>query len=335
MVCRFPRSCRGVYLVVLLFLTSFTMRSRASTVKVLSSEEMDFPQGLQSVLVELRSGGYDVEVETSDALEPGRLLEVLETRGSADAIAKVAVVKVGRGGIAYVWLKESGQTYRVTASGTDPSHAANVLSLRVSELISLGGEGFEIDQSPRRITPVEPATDVAPSTPESRQSHLRLLGFFGPVFDSGLRRPLSSLQVALGYQLGANLFVELLGHTSVGMSTQRFEQALVSVEERGGAMSLVFQTGTRVLGQLGPTFGAGCYVIRARPNRGPSTDENACRATLGALGRIGLSWDALSIWLSGQVGYGLRRIDLVGSGEVLSSLSQPDGSLRLGAGWQF
>lgn len=330
------RRCR-ISLCILFMMASVVLPASASKVKVFSSDEMDFPQGLQSVLVELRASGYEVEVETSDALEPGRLLEVLETSSSEEVVANVSVVKMGRSGIAYVWLRENGQMYRVTSTGTDPAHAANILSLRVSELISLRGEGFAVERAAKKDAPEEPAApgtqEEAPQTRSER--HFRVLALLGPQFDAGMTRPFSSLQLALGYTVNPGFVVELMGHSSIGTAARQFDQGQVSLEERGVAMSLAFQTGRQVRWQLGPTFGAGCFLIHSEPVDGASTSKTACRTTLGALARLGRSWDAFSLWLSGQLGYGMRRVDLVGSGQVLTSLARPDGSLRLGAGWHF
>lgn len=310
----------------------------AESVRVITSAEMDFPEGQQSVQVELRASGYSVTVETSDALEPGKLLDELQAGTSDPFVAGVAVVRLGRGGIAYVWLAESNQMYRVTSSESDTARAANVLSLRVAELISLRGSGYDVE----RAAPIHDEAKAPPPTPKEVASPSperrpwMLWAALGPQFGSGLRSPLASTQLGLTRDLGDLFAWEVRGHFSPGATAQRFDQGDLRVSDRGLSVSTLVQNTGSLRWQLGPTGGIRCLQLESEPNDGSSPiSQDVCGFTLGAQLRAGAQWDNFSLWVSALGSLGARRIDLLADGQILATLGQPDGWIGLMTGWQF
>lgn len=310
----------------------------AASVRVVSSSEMDFPEGRQGVDVELRASGFEVKTEQTDALEPGKLLEELGADTPRDVVASVAVVRLGRGGIAYVWLSDEKQMYRVTSSETDTARAANVLSLRVVELISLGGSGFEVERSApapkpeNRPPPKTPAKIIPPPAPLPWTAWIAL----GPGFGSGVKSPLSIVRLGLARRIGERLALEASGHVSPTSASQRYPEGDVRISDQGVSLSALLQNSGRLRWQLGPTAGLRCLRFQATQNDGSSTmSERVCSTSLGATGRVGAEWDSLSVWLSGLGAVSTRRIDLVSDGKVLSTLGRPEAWAGVMVGWSF
>src|SRR5690606_38407256 len=103
-------------------------------VRCLRAPEMDWSEGRRSVEAELRASGYETVGAESTAVEPSGLLAELRASGHDEVVASVIVVRLGRTGIAYVWLARKDRIFRVVASNEEPAIAAHVLSLRVAEL---------------------------------------------------------------------------------------------------------------------------------------------------------------------------------------------------------
>lgn len=303
--------------------------------RVISSEEMDFPEGQQSVQVELRASGYNVTIERSLALEPGKLLDDLQSSTPSEVVASVAVVRLGRGGIAYVWLPESAQMYRVTSSETEVDRAANVLSLRVTELISLRGSGYAAERSAPGNEPKAPV--ARPETKEKTPNKPWFLwAALGPQLGSGLKSPLASARMGLNRSAGDVIAFEVGGHLSLGAASQRFEQGDIRISDKGLSASALLHNKGQLRWQFGPIVGLRCVRIKSEPRDGTSAlSQNICGSTVGALLRLGVSFDPFSLWISGLSSVGTRRIDLLADGEILATLGRPDGWLGLMIGRQF
>lgn len=330
-----------VAFLAFLALLGRALPSSAASVRIISAEEMDFPEGQQSVQVELRASGYTVTVERTAAVEPGLLLDELEAQSSSEFIASVAVVQLGRGGIAYVWLSESQQMYRVTSSETEVARAANVLSLRVVELISLQGSGSSAERSVQdHETGAGPATkketEATRKAPHPLKSPWMLWAALGPQFGSGLKSPLASARLGLDRNATDSLAFEVSGHFSLAAASQRFEHGDVGVSEKGLSVSALVQHTGRFRWQLGPSMSMRCVRLKSVPNDGSSVlVQSICGAAVGALFRVGASFDAFSLWLSGVGTFGTQRIDLLADSQVLATLGRPDGWFGLMIGRQF
>jgi hypothetical protein len=310
----------------------------AANVRLLSSVEMDFPEGKQSVEIELRASGYEVLVEKTEALEPGRLLEELGAATQEEVVASVAVVRLGRGGIAYVWLSEAQQMYRVTSSETDTARAANVLSLRVVELISLRGSGFEIEQSapaPRAERDTETSAPdrraLPPAPPLPWMAWLAL----GPEGGSGLMSPLTSVRLGLTRKTGP-IALEASGHFSPTPASQRYERGDVRISSQGFSLGAFLQNAGTLRFQFGPTAGVRCLGMQSVPSDGSAAfSERLCSPNVGVSGRVGTEWQNFSLWISGSGSLNTRRVDLLADEAVLATLGRPDAWIGVMMGFGF
>lgn len=316
--------------------------ARASElVRVVDAAEMDWPEGRRSIEVELRASGYQLEEAQSDAVEPGLLLEQLQQKSATAVAASVTVVRMGRSGIAYVWLPETARLYRVTSSESDEARAANVLSLRVVELISLRGSGFEVDESPppqKASTTPAGAPPTLQHPPQERAPKWAALIGAGLGFGSGLSRPLANLYLGMQRNVIPALALELSGEFSLTSAAQTFEPGKIEVAQQAFRLGALVQTKLvgRLEGQIGPTFGLRCFDFRIHPTARPEeAKQRTCGPMAGALARLGLRWSAFSVWLAGVGEAQLAPIRLTDDGEDIATLGRPSASLLGGIGWAF
>jgi hypothetical protein len=234
-------------------------------------------------------------------------------------------------------MPETKQMYRVTSSENDTARAANVLSLRVVELIALRGSGFDAERS----APNEQADVAATKTPQKdpvvfRRPAWMLFAAIGPQFGSGLKSPLSNVHLGLNRRGGDFIAFEVSGHFSLGAASQRFDRGVVRISEEGVSLGAYLHNSGTLRWQLGPTAGFRCLHLKALPNDGSSAiSQTRCGSTLGAAARAGANWEHFSLWLSGIGSLATRRIDLLADGQVLATLGRPNGWLGLMVGWQF
>lgn len=311
---------------------------------MIGAAEMDWPEGRRSIEVELRASGYQLEGAASDAVEPGLLLEQLQQPGDSAVAASVTVFRMGRSGIAYVWLPDIEKLYRVTSSESEPLRAANILSLRVVELISLRGSGFKVDQSPPSPGKPEPPKSPRPQLdPASEPPQLdepkwaARLGA-GVGLGSGLSQPLANVYLGLQRNVIPALALELSGEFSVGFAEQRFERGTIDVAQQGIWLGALFQSKLvgRLGGQIGPTLGYRCFDMRVNATDIPEEAAyRACGVAGGLVARLGVRWSSLSAWLAGVGTVGFAPIRMFDGEDVIATLGRPSVSLLGGVGWAF
>lgn len=310
----------------------------AQRVELVQSLEMDWPEGRRGAQDELLASGYRVTDRSSGALDVGVLLEELATTERADDIvARVTVLRLGRTGIAYVWLEGSGETYRVTSGDPDPIRAANILSLRVVELIDLRGEGLEGEavSAPPAGEPEGASAESWPADPQSA-GDWRILAGGGLSRSSGLRSSLTSAELIVGRRIAGLVGAE--GSFSLGLNhpSRDFEATTVRVGRQRGALGVFVSSGVPLWWQAGASLGLECHQFAWTGTS--STDarvRSACAPSSAVFGRSGVRWRDATLWISGSVSLGHRAVRLIDSGTVLASYGRPTATLSGGVGWMF
>ncbi len=336
---------RLVSFVFVLCVSTWCGSSRADSEKsvhLLRAPEMDWPEGQRGVEAELVASGYAVAHRSSSALEVGVLLDELQVESTEAPLARVAILRIGRSGIAYVWLRSSGSTYRVTSGDPDPARAANILSLRVVELINLRGEGLAAepiasevnpDKTPAAPEPVVVEPEV--SSPETEPRWTLFLGA-GITGGSGFDSALPSFEVSLGREVAGPFGVQAAFSVDIHPSSQRFESGTVDVGRTGGALGAFVGFGRSLWWQLGVAAGVECYSFSwAQTSDVGNRSRSACTANGSAFVRSGLRFQDATLWLSGSMSLGQRAIRLLDADVVIASYGRPAATLSGGVGWLF
>lgn len=177
------------------------------TVVVVSAGALDWPEARRSVEAELAATGFRVAARESDVSTPGRLIDELRstTHGAPEVRGSVAVFREGGEGRAYVWISERENFFQVNAPAqTDPT-AAQVLSLRVVELL--------------RVRLLDQAPEPAVATPEPEQEPKRGVSAVwvagGPWLSPDLDLPLLVFTLGASFRLLDPLDLDLSAHSSL------------------------------------------------------------------------------------------------------------------------
>lgn len=312
-------------------------QARASSpqrVELVRADEMDWAEGRRAVEDELSASGYTVEHAESDALDVGVLLDGLAAGASPETAARVTVLRLGRTGIAYVWLLGSDRTYRVTSGEPDPVRAANVLSLRVVELIDLRAAGT--DEVPAEPPPRQ--NDAPPSPERPDRGHLEkswiLLGGAGLTFGDGLTSPLGSLELFVGRRVVRLLGVGATFSLGLNRPSRNLEGATISAGRKRGAVGLLLWSHDSPFWQVGADTGIECYQFSWSGPVGEG-DRSACTPSSSVFARTGVEWENFAVWGAGALSLAHRDIRILGADQELASFGRPEATLSGGVGWTF
>ncbi len=307
----------------------------SGTVRVLETPRLDWPEGRRAIEAELVAAGYEIEKAAMDAPDEAALLRELLVTDGGDRVASVTVVRAGATGVAYARFAGSDETYSVASNDPDPSRAAEILSLRLIELLAIRG-----DERARPPTPPPPAarreSQPLPAAPPPVPVWF-LLGGAGAGWTSDFDAPSVDVTLALERRLTARFRLE--GHARIGVlaAERSFPRGTVSVANRSfaaGVLAWFGPEGASASGpfaSIGPRFGADCYEIRG-------SDVGAtlvCSAAVSVASRVGLGLGRWSIGLAAEGAFALQQIRLLDEVDVLATLGRPRGNVGLEAGWSF
>ncbi len=329
---------------------------------------MNWEVGLRHVRAELTASGFLVQQETSSAVNPSDLLiELRNPDKNDDLIASVTVLRIGRSGLAYVWLHDEGRMYRAEGSHTDPSEAATILSLKIVELIRLRGDGFTSESKSTAASEQQP-----PSSPSNRRTRsaeapskanvknetaprqtssksldsssptdprpfgFRASALGGIAFGSGLDQPLPELGLDLSHQFLPWFSWGVSGVSSLGSSLHHYEKGAIRLRSHRLLLRLALSHGQRLWWQVGPKGGLHCLQTRTISSSvTQSSTRTTCAFALGGFARTGLQLGGLSLFLEGELGATTRALRLLEDKEVVATLGRPWTALHGGLGWQF
>ena len=301
-------------------------------VRSIRAPEMDWAQGRRSVEAELRASGYETVDAESVAVEPSGLLAELRAPGEEEVVASVTVVRLGRTGIAYVWLARKNRIFRVVASNEEPAIAAHVLSLRVAELVTLQHEASFEDAD--IVPPEKKPDDDVPSTRHPWQIFFGV----GSSHSFGLIRPSVTLHPALSYEVLPIFDVELGGGLSLRRGSEAFESGEVTYGEQRLALRFLVGTdiGDRFTWRVGSALGPHCLEIQAldRLNE-TSTERRVCALSAGIAARGSVRFERMSLWFSAEPALLLPSVEIFDETTEVASLGRPWLGLSGGLSWRL
>ncbi len=304
------------------------------TVRSLQARSMNWAPALRHIEAELRASGYSIQHEVSDAVEPGELLDALQTRDADDVVdANVTVFRVGQSGIAYVWLTRTKRMYRAVAAHPDPNEAASILALRVVEIVRLQGLGAP--EETLSVTPPAEATSSKVAHDETAgDRRWRITAGGGIVLSSGLNRPLPEVLIEMERRLSDWAALGLFGASSLHGIRQEQQLSNLRVGQHRVGLRLSLIGGKRLWWQLGPSIALQLLTIRVIDPE-PTVSEETMRAVAAPslFGRIGVTSGRLSFFVGAELGMTLPGVRLLEDDRVVSTIGRPWSHFGGGLAW--
>lgn len=210
------------WLLLILTLSTLTVATPAEgqphstdlTVVVVQAGSLDWPEARRSVEAELGATGFKVLSHPSAARTPGQLIDELRRVGreAKEVRGSVAVFEESGEGRAYVWIPERENLFQVDVPPESRRVAAEVLSLRIVELLRV------------RLL-AEPPTPAPPEEPARGLGSVWLAA--GPWLGPNLSRPTVQLGVGATFQLLDPLQLDVTGHLSALDARARTEAGTI------------------------------------------------------------------------------------------------------------
>lgn len=298
------------------------------TVVVVHAGRLDWPEARRSVEAELAATGFRVATRPTDIGTPGRLIDELRraTQDAPEVRGSVAVFREGGEGRAYVWIGERENLFQVNAPlETDPM-AAEVLSLRIVELLRVR----LLDEPP---APVPPPPEPPPE-PVRGVSAVWVAA--GPWLSFDLDRPPLIFTLAASFRVLAPLDIDVSAHSSllageVSTNPGRIMLSTTALTAHGTWLPVNDEHFTIGVGVGGGAFLFDASALGTEPYRG--------RAEAGALGlcsaraRVAARAGGLSFLLALEPGVTLPAIAQETEGDEVFRFGQPVLLLNAGIGW--
>lgn len=322
---------------LLLFPARAPGQASDSPVTVVVCDTLDWTQGRVTLLAELRASGFAVQVVPSDARTPGQLIDVLRQTGSAvDHLGGIVSVLAGpERARAYVWLPERDDLIQVDAPADDHGVAADVLALKVVELlrVKLAAPLPATPEAAReRADAAAPARPVEPHRPFT----FWLLG--GPELEATSGS--AALQMGLGgrWAWSTRWGIELSAAGTASASELQHDSGSMRLSTTRVAAHPSFSSRGDDGLWYGLGAGAGISLLTARLVAAAdfeANDLNEVFPFVSARGRAGWTFGSVSVFASAELGFAFVDIELLADDRMLSQYGGPFLFGAAGVAWHL